>query len=724
MLEASQRALGEKMKLERISISNFKGIRSQSFEPSKFSCLVGENNAGKSTVIQAIVYALNRPTQLPQSHFYDPAAPVTFELRFSSVEGGHIARLAEEAQQRIAALVIDGNFSLRVQYAPGEKVAVTVLRRVPIEVRYQSEAINNAFVGKRGQGAIEQVIADLYPEFKAAQVGPLMAIGEAKALISAQIEALANDQFTLSYAPLPTGIASSIAPLLPEPIYIPAVKNLNDDLKTTQTTSFGRLLGLLLEDMTADLENINHALRDLNALFNRVREANEEVDNRHEKVRQLEGEVEGLLGENFPNVKVQLHIPPPELKTILNTAQIFIDDGSYDLIDNKGDGIKRSLTFALLQAYVKRLERNTQALAEQGIATRPLLFLFEEPELYLHPRSQRVLFGTLAGISNTHQVVVTTHSPMFFEPGVTASFVRVAKRPDFPKPAATLYPVNFELNAAGAEAFRLARFEHADAAFFSQGVVLLEGESDDAYCRHVARMLNAAWDFDKKNIALVKVSGKGNFQKFRTFFESFGITVKIVADLDALFDGFHHLGATEAAVALKSAAIQKLDARIAALGTVAEPNARQIKKRVVKDSWRAQYVAAREALRKLPQGAPVDAMTIGLLDGLFAWEKDITRQQICTQDAEAAAALVPLLDSLRDQGICVLARGAIEDYYPANVAQGDSKPDRALAACSAVATREQAVALAGPLAVGRASELEEVFGCLFAEIQAAQQAAA
>lgn len=49
------------MKLERISISNFKGIRAQSFEPSKFSCLVGENNAGKSTVMQAIVYALNRP---------------------------------------------------------------------------------------------------------------------------------------------------------------------------------------------------------------------------------------------------------------------------------------------------------------------------------------------------------------------------------------------------------------------------------------------------------------------------------------------------------------------------------------------------------------------------------------------------------------------------------------------------------------------------------------
>lgn len=712
------------MKLERISISNFKGIRSQNFDPTKFSCLVGENNAGKSSVMQAIVYALNRPSQLPSSHFYDPGIPVTFDLQFSGVDERHIARLAEEARQKIADLVIDGTLSLRVQYAPAEKVAVAVLRRLPLEVRYQNATIDESFSGKKGQAAIEQVVADVYPAFKADQAEPLKTITAAKAFINAQVAALPEAQFTLSYGPLPTGIASSIAPLLPEPIYIPAVKNLNDDLKTTQSTSFGRLLGLLLEEMSADLENINQSLQELNAMFNRVKEPDGEVDKRHEKVKRLENEVEGLLGENFPNVKVHLNIPPPELKTILNTAQIFIDDGSYDLIENKGDGIKRSLTFALLQAYVKRLERTAKAFEEQGIATRPLLFLFEEPELYLHPRSQRVLFGTLARISKTHQVVLTTHSPMFFEPGVTASFVRVAKRPELPKPVATLFPVNFELNAADAETFRLARFEHADAAFFSQGVVLFEGESDDAYCRHVAKMLNSDWDFDKKNIALVKVSGKGNFQKFRVFFESFGITVKVVADLDALFEGFQHLGANAETEALRSVALQKLDARIAALGTVPEPSGHQIRKRVARDSWRDQYVAAREALRKVQQGAVVDGATIELLDGLFRWEKDTIRTRICTQDSDGAAVIVPLLDSLRDQGICVLARGAIEDYYPAAAPQNGNKPDRAIAACATVRTQAEAVALAKPLADGRLSELEDVFSALFAEAPVARQCVA
>jgi len=127
-----------------------------------------------------------------------------------------------------------------------------------------------------------------------------------------------KEQFVLHEGPLPSGISASITSLLPEPIYIPAVKNLNDELKTTQSTSFGRLLGLLLDDMAPDLGAINESLSALNTMFNRVVEGEQEVDRRHVKVRDLESLVEAYLGENFPSAKVQLHIPPPELKTILN----------------------------------------------------------------------------------------------------------------------------------------------------------------------------------------------------------------------------------------------------------------------------------------------------------------------------------------------------------------------------------------------------------------------
>lgn len=453
------------MKLARIHISNFKGLRSETFEPGRFSCLVGENNAGKSTVLQAIVAGLKRQPQLEAELFYDQSAPIEFRMEYSDISEVDLARLAEEHRGKIEELVVDGRLVLIMRYRVGQKIEIKAERQEPREERYRDEAISAVFANKRG-AAVRRALEENYPEFGDGTPADLN-VGGAKAHLKARIAELPRDQFLPVEGALPTGASASISALLPEPIYIPAVKNLSDDLKTSQSTSFGRLLGLLLDDMAPDLADVTASLAQLNQFFNREDRGGQVVDNRHEKVRNLEASVEGYLKENFPFVKIELKVPPPELRTILNTAQIFVDDGSKDLIDNKGDGIKRSLTFALLQCYVQRLQRN--GVDGAAIPHPPLLFLFEEPELYLHPRSQRILFGTLQRISHDFQVVVTTHSPLFFAPGATASFVRVAKESAEPKPVGRLRAVNFELGAASADVFKMARFENADAAFSASG---------------------------------------------------------------------------------------------------------------------------------------------------------------------------------------------------------------------------------------------------------------
>ena len=307
------------MRLHQFFIKNFRSLRGQSFEPSRFSCLVGENNAGKSSVLQAAATALNRPAQLAASHFYDPRSPVEFEFCLADVDDRDLARVAEENRQRIADLLVGRTLTFCVRYTLGDKVSLTAKRLMPADIRYRPEAIDAAFAGQKGAAAIIGVFTNAFPEF----VGALPSAGfttqrDSKAFLREQIALLRKEQFVLHEGPLPSGISASITSLLPEPIYIPAVKNLNDELKTTQSTSFGRLLGLLLDDMAPDLGAINESLSALNTMFNRVVEGEQEVDRRHVKVRDLESLVEAYLGENFPSAKVQLHIPPPELKTILN----------------------------------------------------------------------------------------------------------------------------------------------------------------------------------------------------------------------------------------------------------------------------------------------------------------------------------------------------------------------------------------------------------------------
>ena len=699
------------MRLWKMEIENFKGLKAATLEPGAFSCLIGENNAGKSSVLQAMASLLNRPSQIGTSLYYDPSSPIVFRGYFDGVTEAHLARLAEDHRAKIAPLVIDEKLTIVSVYKVEQKLELRVRRPVPKDVRYTDDTIDEMFKGKKG-AAIRAAFEEHYPEFFS-KLPSVSNLGEAKAHLRSCISALAPDQFEVSEVALPTGIATSISNLMPEAIYIPAVKNLNDDLKTTQSTSFGRLLGLLLEDMAPDLLQVQQALASLHKLLNRTQLEGEVQDERHAKVRELEQLVEQMLAENFPTAKVEFEVPPPELKAILSTAQIYINDGSREPIDQKGDGIKRSLTFALLRAYVSRLNAERQSGAENQPESRPLIFLFEEPELYLHPKAQRILFGTLASISKSYQVVVTTHSPLFFEPGVTAVFVRVAKRDMTPKPIGELHTVNFELDKDKADTFRLARYEHAEAGFFSSRVVLFEGESDDAFLSHVASLLGSQFDFRQHNVALVRVGGKGNFANYRRFFESFGIEVKLVADLDAIFEGFQHLGASDECNSLRNETLKAIDARSTELNITGALSGQRLKKRIVGFGYREMYEGARRASAKLQAGATLDAAEIAAIGQLFECEREETRLLTVQADSAAKQAMIPLLDKLRNLGICVLSKGAIEDYYPETVNQSLAKPQRALHASTLVTCGEDVAKLGPPLEPGRDSELHQVFTAIF-----------
>ena len=83
-------------------------------------------------------------------------------------------------------------------------------------------------------------------------------------------DSLPDDQKMAADQPLPTGIDKSIEPMLPDPIYIPAVKDLADDIKTTESTPFGRILAILLPAVEAKLPEAQKLFEELNSKLNRV----------------------------------------------------------------------------------------------------------------------------------------------------------------------------------------------------------------------------------------------------------------------------------------------------------------------------------------------------------------------------------------------------------------------------------------------------------------------
>lgn len=107
------------------------------------------------------------------------------------------------------------------------------------------------------------------------------------------------------------------------------------------------------------------------------------------------------LKEFLPSVRdVQITLQKDQRRAPLRrNANVIINDGTPTPLQQKGDGIK-SLT----------------ALAMLNIPTshdRVSVIAIEEPESHLHPESARQLYETINTLSINHQIVLTTHSPLF-----------------------------------------------------------------------------------------------------------------------------------------------------------------------------------------------------------------------------------------------------------------------------------------------------------------------
>lgn len=107
------------------------------------------------------------------------------------------------------------------------------------------------------------------------------------------------------------------------------------------------------------------------------------------------------LQEFLPSVRdVQITLQKDQRRApVRRSTNVIINDGTPTPLQQKGDGIK-SLT----------------ALAMLNIPTshdRVSVIAIEEPESHLHPESARQLYETINTLSVNHQVVLTTHSPLF-----------------------------------------------------------------------------------------------------------------------------------------------------------------------------------------------------------------------------------------------------------------------------------------------------------------------
>jgi len=457
------------MKLIEISIQNFRGIQNLVLPLDDLTVLIGENNTGKSTVLESLKLVLTRGLgtrrggQLSEYDFHMPnnastpqgAAPVNIKLHFAEKQ---VDEWPEAVTQQLSEVV--------------QPDIVTGLNHVWIQVsglyNQQAENFETKWAFLNSAGA-ELVLRNSTPLMILQRLVPVFFLS---ALRDASQEFGQRGQFW-------SGFLKSIQ--LPE----------EDRVQLEQT-----------------LQQINNTLiaanRGLTQVAQQIGNANRLVslDSTNPVV------LEAIPTRIFDMVgKIQVHLKSPL--------------GAKLPLHKHGEGTQSLAVLLLFQAFTA-----TNLTESYDTDSTPILAL-EEPEAHLHPSAIRSLGQFLLGM--TGQVVLTSHSGDLVSRVPVSSIRRLYKSGNDTK-VGKIQPGQLtprELQAIDYN-IRLTR----GAYLFSRCWLLVEGESDFHIMPLIGEVLGCSQDeISYSIIEISQIIAKG--EPIIKFAKAMGIQWIMLADGDA-----------------------------------------------------------------------------------------------------------------------------------------------------------------------------------------------
>ncbi|WP_342376230.1 DUF2169 domain-containing protein [Myxococcus stipitatus] len=497
------------MRLDRVAIRNYKSIKSIELRiPQKealrqgsadFLSIVGENNAGKSSIMEAIRLACTASVKATQEQFPGNEAtlvPIEVELEFDQLtdRDRELAALtastfSEGGQQRYrlkriwkAPQVASENWA----YTPG---------RPPVCQLTGWTSPKQALTLKslRAMVMTDELWAPLLERFSKDVASTKVTLDQlieiARELKSPLLVTQQQDEWT----PYASGSAPALEAALPNVVYVPALRETTEETDVgAKASSIRKIVNSLFEQHLSNHDRVvqfKKAAAELQDLF--------ATEGKHRIVASMEEKLTEKFKELI-NISAELTFSAPDVTADLASSTQFrvLDEGLSTRPDHQGHGAQRSIVLALLQLYV---EQNRQSSSREH---QHMLFLIEEPEIYLHPGMCRRMRDTLLRIarSGVGQVICTTHSPVFLDLADRHDGIVILRKKEG-HPVATqrtqdVFAQSEEDHQQRARLRMLLNFDPAvNEAFFSEKVCLVEGDCEIAAVEAIARKLISLGEF-------------------------------------------------------------------------------------------------------------------------------------------------------------------------------------------------------------------------------------
>lgn len=506
------------MKLVSFKAQNYRSLKNFELDLGQFLVVIGENNSGKSTIFRALDLFLSSTVKgVSDDSFYNHDVTLSINLTacFDS--------LSKQEEEKLQPWMVDGKLTVKKEYKRDSgKTDVTyfALLRVPKEKwlnddysDYNSRNILSALPINEFIPSTGRITKEIY-----------------KDAIKNYIEKHGDSvEFLIEERKNPAGYKQVLDGYLPEFYLVPAVRDVSEEVKTSSGALLGKLIGLLSKKVVSSnpkFRDLQRAISELSAIM--------EGDPPHQKlqeIRDLENKLETALSDW--GVGVDIHIKSPDFPTLLQSGvHVELDDGLSTSIEEKGNGLQRSLIFALMRVWAD-ISHSKEKESDNEIRERSIMFAFEEPELFLHPHISRATYQALRTLSSTHQILLCTHSAHFVNLEDYRDIVVIRKLNQ--TEGTSSYKTSGELFEGDSEQkqrFNMIQFFNPDRSevFFAKRVALVEGATEKALFPLLAKRLKT---FDYR-VSIIDCGGKHNLALYMKVLNSFKIPSITLYDEDPI----------------------------------------------------------------------------------------------------------------------------------------------------------------------------------------------
>jgi CRISPR-associated exonuclease Cas4 len=528
------------MKLRGIEIENYRTIEKLTLSMADLLILIGENNCGKSNILRALELFYQDSVRGIDEECYcfkNCSLPISITLTYDPLED------VEKQHKVLKNWIYNEEIKVKKIIQQDSNTGKHTMQffgwqAKPAELHFDLDRFDEY------KSDIKKIVEDLsLPDYFKTDKGTVTQASY-QAGAKEHIEKGLVDMGDPGWIANPGGYKEVFGSLLPRFYLVPAVKDAQDESKTTQQTVFGKLINDLTNRIVSKnprFEEVKQQIEGLRKYLNKA--PNGDETDRLQEIKDLETTLSAMISENIPNTTVAIEIVTPELIDLFKDTIVNIDDSLPTSIDAKGHGLQRALIFAYIRAYAKFIGE-TEISEGRGPLFGNFILAIEEPELYLHPNGQRKMFNVLQEISSADQVILCTHSNFFVNMHNYQNIVIVKRDNNGPTDSCQFIGDIFEAEEGESKkrlrkVFRcLSLFDLSRSEmFFSKKAILVEGDTEKfiiPFCASELAELDKKYDLSANNICVVECGGKNNIHIFVRVLNKFKIPYIVVHDVDPI----------------------------------------------------------------------------------------------------------------------------------------------------------------------------------------------